>query len=274
MFTLQRVLSGTRKTSPDRARLRTGTRGPGTCLTPAGIQVRTTLTLLNHVPKSADKKQGICRKLGGNSQSELANGELLSELAYGKQFADDRRQSTWKPQYPYCRETIEAGETIVFSGEQIRGLLDDMQFTHVVWLPDSTLGQWESELRDQPERPLITVCREGEAWAIAAGLHLGGARPLVMIQCTGLFESGDAMRNAIHDYGLPLSALIGYRSYLSDATLPGDTARKYAEPILRAWDLDYLLVTSPDQLPQITTHYQSCQSKHEPGIVLLAEGKA
>ncbi len=42
---------------------------------------------------------------------------------------------------------------------------------------------------------LVRVCREGEAWEVAAGLHLGGATPLVMIQCTGLFESGDAIRN-------------------------------------------------------------------------------
>jgi sulfopyruvate decarboxylase TPP-binding subunit len=162
----------------------------------------------------------------------------------------------------------------VFSGEQIRGILDENEITHIVWLPDSTLGQWESQLRGHVDRPLITVCREGEAWAIAAGLQLGGARPIVMIQCTGLFESGDAMRNAIHDYRLPLAALIGYRSYLSDATLPGDTARKFAEPILRAWDLDYLLVTDPDQLTQMSNHYQSCRIHRQPGIVLLAEGKA
>jgi len=162
----------------------------------------------------------------------------------------------------------------VFSGQQIQGLLDEIGTTHIVWLPDSTLGQWESQLQDRADRPLITVCREGEAWAIAAGLQLGGAQPIVVIQCTGLFESGDAMRNAIHDYGLPLSALIGYRSYLSDATLPGDTARKFAEPILRAWELDYLLVTEPSQLPHMAEHYRSCRAQQQPGFVLLAEGKA
>ena len=70
------------------------------------------------------------------------------------------------------------------------------------------------------------MTREGEAWAIAAGLQLGGKRPLVMIQNTGLFESGDALRNVLFDLRLPLVAVIGYRSALvpsstdSAGTLP------------------------------------------------------
>ena len=70
---------------------------------------------------------------------------------------------------------------------------------------------------------LVRVCREGEAWTIAAGLYLGGQRPLVVIQNTGLFESGDALRNVLFDLGLPLFALIGYRNYLVPDS--PDTAR-------------------------------------------------
>ena len=71
---------------------------------------------------------------------------------------------------------------------------------------------------------------------------MGGARPIVMVQCTGLFESGDALRNAVHDYRLPLFAFIGYRSYLSQTMLPNDSARTYTEPIVRAWQIDYRLI--------------------------------
>ena len=48
---------------------------------------------------------------------------------------------------------------------------------------------------------------------MAGGLHLGGATPLVLIQCTGLFESGDSLRNIVHDWTLPIFSVIGYRSY-------------------------------------------------------------
>ena len=62
----------------------------------------------------------------------------------------------------------------IFSGADIAGLLRDCGITHVVTVPDSTLGQWEPDIEAIGIR-LVRVCREGEAWAIAAGLYLGGA---------------------------------------------------------------------------------------------------
>ena len=162
----------------------------------------------------------------------------------------------------------------MFTGDEIVELLNEMAITHVVWVPDSTFGEWDDALSTAESLKLVRVCREGEAWAVAAGLHLGGARPLVMIQCTGLFESGDALRNVLFDYRLPLFALVGYRSYLSDSSLPGDTARVFAEPILKAWGIDYLLIDDPDKRDAIRQHYNTCQEAHKPGVALIAEGKA
>ena len=93
----------------------------------------------------------------------------------------------------------------MFTGEEIERLFRELGITHVVSVPDSTLGKWEDALAASPALRLVRVCREGEAWAVAAGLYLGGATPLVMIQCTGLFESGDSLRNVLHDYQLPCS---------------------------------------------------------------------
>ena len=73
----------------------------------------------------------------------------------------------------------------MYPGEQVTALLEQMNISHVVWLPDSELGTWEEALLRAPFLKLIRVCREGEAWAIAAGLKMGGQNPLVIIQCTG-----------------------------------------------------------------------------------------
>ena len=149
--------------------------------------------------------------------------------------------------------------------------LEALGLTHVVWLPDSALGPWESALVASRKLSLVRVCREGEAWTIAAGLHLGGKRPLVVIQNTGLFESGDALRNVLFDLRLPLFALIGYRNYLVPDS--ADTARHFTEPLLRAWGVDYALVDSVEALPRLTAHYRHCQSAGRPGAALIAEGK-
>ncbi|MBW3542384.1 MAG: hypothetical protein KY476_19125 [Planctomycetes bacterium] len=162
----------------------------------------------------------------------------------------------------------------MFTGEEIAGTLAGLGVTHVVSLPDSTLGQWEPAIHEHGRLELVRVCREGEAWAVAAGLYLGGKTPVVMIQCTGLFESGDALRNVLHDFQLPLFAIVGYRSYLNDSTLPGDTARVFTEPILDAWRLDYRLIDEPAKKPLLAEHFRACRTAGSAGVALIAEGKA
>ena len=161
----------------------------------------------------------------------------------------------------------------MFSGEQVASLLQRCGITHVVTVPDSTLGAWEAAIQAAGVR-LIRVCREGEAWAIAGGLYLGGARPLVVIQCTGLFESGDSLRNILHDWKLPIFSVIGYRSYLNQETLPGDTTLTFTEPTLQAWGFDYKFITEPGQLDVFAQHLQACTAAARAGAVLIAEGKA
>ena len=162
----------------------------------------------------------------------------------------------------------------MFSGTEIAALFTSMGITHVVSVPDSTIGVWYPALERSTDLRLVRVCREGEAWAVAAGLYLGGATPLVMIQCTGLFESGDALRNVLHDWKLPIFAIVGYRSYLNQDTLPGDTCLIFTEPLLDAWRIDYRQITAPSQLDEIRDHYLACRDAGKPGAALIAEGKA
>lgn len=159
----------------------------------------------------------------------------------------------------------------MLTGPQALAVFQTLGITHVVWLPDSTLGKWEQALADAASPRLIRVCREGEAWALAAGLHLGGGQPVVVMQCTGLFESGDSMRNALYDLGLPLYAIVGYRSYLLAGST--DSARQFTEPVLRAWGLDYVLLGQPDAAERIVEHYRACRDAGRPGVALLAEGR-
>ncbi|MBX3413223.1 MAG: hypothetical protein KF708_11085 [Pirellulales bacterium] len=158
----------------------------------------------------------------------------------------------------------------MFTGEKVVATLESLGVTHVVWLPDSVLGPWERAIEQSSIR-LVRVCREGEAWVIAAGLHLGGVRPVVMIQCTGLFESGDALRNVLFDLGLPIFSIIGYRSSLVPNS--PDTARRFTEPILQTWGIDYRLLASDDDLPQLAEHFRRTQGAAKPGAVLIAEGR-
>ena len=162
----------------------------------------------------------------------------------------------------------------MFSGQQIASIMRDIGVTHVITLPDSTIGAWGDAMEDIPGLEVIRVCREGEAWAIAGGLYLGGATPLVLIKCTGLFESGDALRNIVHDWKLPILSVIGYRSYLDQSVLPGDTCLTFTEPILDAWNLKYRLITAPAQFDEMRAFLADARQAAQPAVALIAEGRA
>ena len=161
----------------------------------------------------------------------------------------------------------------MITGTAVAEQLRAMAISHVVTVPDGTIGRWETDIERAGIR-LVRVCREGEAWTVAGGLYIGGARPLVMIQCTGLFESGDALRNTLHEWKLPLYAIIGYRSYLNQENLPGDTSLVFTEPILAAWKLDVRFIKQASELAGMAEHYRGCQSEPRPGVALIAEGRS
>lgn len=161
----------------------------------------------------------------------------------------------------------------MITGTAVAELLESMAISHVVTVPDGTIGRWEIDIERAGIR-IVRVCREGEAWAVAGGLYIGGATPLVMIQCTGLFESGDAIRNTLHEWKLPLYAIVGYRSYLNQENLPGDTSLVFTEPILAAWKLDVRFIKQAAELAGMPDHYRSCKTANKPGVALIAEGRS
>jgi sulfopyruvate decarboxylase TPP-binding subunit len=145
--------------------------------------------------------------------------------------------------------------------------------THVVWIPDSVLGQWDDTLRTAgPDLQLIRVCREGEALAVAGGLLLGGRRPIVLIQCTGLFEAGDTLRNVVHDLGLPLFLVVGVRSlHAHRRGKSTDTCPVYTEPFLQAWRIPYTLLNDDASAEDLSRAYQSAHETGKAAAVLLPE---
>lgn len=157
----------------------------------------------------------------------------------------------------------------MITAKQAIEIFTTLQLSHIIWVPDSVIGLWETAIDRSPVQ-LVRVCREGEAWPLAAGLYAGGARPLILMQTTGLFESGDALRNAVFDLRVPLYAWIGVRNWLTPDS--SDSARLFGPEIVKAWHLDHVWIESEDDLPKLLEHYQHCQAHNRTGVALLAEG--
>jgi sulfopyruvate decarboxylase TPP-binding subunit len=160
----------------------------------------------------------------------------------------------------------------MLDGPAVAAALKECGVSHVVWVPDSALGTWEEAILAEPGLTLIRVCREGEAIAVAAGLHLGGRRPVVMMQCTGFFEAGDAFRNVVHDLKLPLLFIVGIRSYQAHQKgQTNDSCPVFSEPIVNAWNVPHIVRTPQHDPACLIAAYQQTQTTNTAFVLLLAE---
>lgn len=160
--------------------------------------------------------------------------------------------------------------------------------THAVGLPDNASATLFSLLERHPGVRLVRVTREGEAFAVASGLWAGGESPLVVVQNTGLLESGDALRGTAVRMGVPLVFVVTYRGYARAAgktALPPalpfapeelvdphlDSVALLTEPTLDAWGIPYLRYGSDADVPRVAAAARRACDEARPVALLLTE---
>ena len=140
--------------------------------------------------------------------------------------------------------------------------------THVVGLPDNTSAPLFEALSHHLWIRLVTVTREGEAFAIASGLWLGGASPLVVIQNTGLLESGDSLRGTAIRMGAPIPILVTGRGY-SKMERAGLTPSEPREgDLLTRRDIDSVALFTEPTLDAWGVPFERCESEDDPSAAL------
>ena len=157
------------------------------------------------------------------------------------------------------------------SAQNIVDELKKQGITHAVGVPDNGSARIYEILRAEPSVEVITVTREGEAFAIASGLYVGGKKPVIIIQNTGFLESGDAIRGTVVNMQVPMVVFIGYRGYHNrDANGHWvDSVATFLEPTLKAWGLPYEILKTDDDIPCISRAFEKAAATLLPTAVLL-----
>jgi len=161
-----------------------------------------------------------------------------------------------------------ATQEVILHPASVVAELKKNNISHVVWLPDSETNFMYQLLTNEPTLDLVPVCREGETMAIAAGLWVGGKRPIVLIQNTGIFEAGDSIRGLGLDVNQPLVMLVGYRGW-SRHGLTKDSAARFIEHILHAWGITYYLIETDDDADRISLAIEEADRTQKPVAVLV-----
>ena len=164
--------------------------------------------------------------------------------------------------------------------------LKRLNVTHVLSLPDNSSKALLELLETDGTIQLISVTREGEAFSIAAGLWVGGKIPVVLIQNTGLLETGDALRGTAMRMRVPLLCLITYRGFAKlrtsglkiETDIPSaemlsrselDSAGVLTERTLQAWGVPYDFLHDDADAPKISEAFRQAQELEQPVALLI-----
>ncbi len=172
-----------------------------------------------------------------------------------------------------------------------RAVLEELKACHVtfcVGLADSALAALAALVENDHSVRFIPVTREGEAFALASGLWIGGQNTVIMIQNTGLLESGDALRGTAQRMRVPVLCLVTYRgsskmrgkrtSTPSEPRDPDefsqpdlDSAALVTEPTLNAWGVPFEFLESDADLPKILQSFRRAQREFRPVALLVTD---
>ena len=95
-------------------------------------------------------------------------------------------------------------------------------------------------------------------------MHAGGRKPLILIQNTGMMESGDSIRGWLLGMNVPVVLMVGYRGWTRHGVTT-DTAATYTERFLMAFGINYYLVENDADAPRISIAFEEARANAAAG---------
>ncbi|MGX0905218.1 sulfopyruvate decarboxylase TPP-binding subunit [Roseovarius sp. MBR-79] len=171
------------------------------------------------------------------------------------------------------------------NGEQVLQVLRDNGVGNVVTVSDWVQLPLQRALdtqKDRAEAPTVRVQKcttEDEAFLVAAGLHIGGQRSVVVIQNQGLYAGLNALRGIGLDSNMPLVIMIGQFGREPDNFGQPTTASsrrivRILEPLLELLDIPYWKVETTADLAKISEAYSESERRSWPAAVIFDRNMA
>jgi sulfopyruvate decarboxylase alpha subunit len=123
---------------------------------------------------------------------------------------------------------------------------------HVVYVPDNPLAHLLNVLaRDHPHVCQTLATREEEAVGIASGLYLGGVRPAVLMQSSGLGNCANAIGSLLVAYQIPVVFVMSMRGDPGEWNWAQVPLGRAVRPILDALGVPHVSVDRADAAESI-----------------------
>jgi sulfopyruvate decarboxylase TPP-binding subunit len=143
--------------------------------------------------------------------------------------------------------------------------------SHVLTVPDTHQKTLLASLAQDAALELVTLATEDEAICVNAGLWMGGAEPLLIVQNVGLFAAMNALRGIAIDMRVPTCLVVG--QYLRDVTKPAAENRasavRYIEPMLASLGVPSYAIERQDDLPLLARAFAESRERRGPVVALI-----
>ena len=147
----------------------------------------------------------------------------------------------------------------------------ELGVTHILSVPDTHQKTLLTLLMADPELTTITLSTEDEAICTNAGLWIGGAEPLMVIQNVGLFAAMNALRGVAMDMKVPTCMLVG--QYGRDVRKPveenASSGVRLVEPMLQTMGVAFHRLDHESDVGLLRKAFDESRSERKPVVVLI-----
>jgi sulfopyruvate decarboxylase subunit alpha len=169
----------------------------------------------------------VCRPLRRHDAQPWDGRDAVSGIARlaARRRADDNSEATWPK---------DLADALIEAGIEVGA-----------WVPDKRLAPIAVRLAERGI-PLRTLTREEECFGYAAGFRAAGGMPLVMVQCSGLGNSLNAIGSLVIPYGLGFPVVVSMRGTLGERNPSQMPLGRTTVGMLDALGVQAFSLTSPD----------------------------
>jgi sulfopyruvate decarboxylase subunit alpha len=138
-------------------------------------------------------------------------------------------------------------------------------------LPDGWQRSLHELIEADPGFQYVPVCNEGVGFSVCAGAWLGGRKPALLMENSGLRVASEYIARISLGTGVPVLLLLSYRGDIGETEHWGIPHGIVVRPLLDALRIPYLIVREPERLRQaVKRANRIAQAQLHPAAVLIS----
>ena len=156
------------------------------------------------------------------------------------------------------------------SSQAVYKALKEAGIDFIVSLPCVNLGKIMELVECDPEIIHVPVTREEEGFGICAGAYLGGKKPAILMQNSGLGNSVNVLASLYELYHLPILMVMSHRGTKGEFMSAQVPMGKATPRVLEALEIPYYNPKTPEEAFEVIGNaWDQAQSKGTPVGILL-----